>query len=222
MTRTVFTAGALRQGMQVRPDVHTYDLDWRFDEPLSVHVLDTDEGPVLFGAGDESCADAVADVARDHGVRSVVVEHGDGDHYGGVPRLREAVAPEVAAPAGDAPALREAGVEPDRLLEPGDRYRGALAVAVPGHTPGNLAYLWEDVLVAGDTVAGVDSTFAAAGDWSGPLAVLGPDYNADDARARESVRNLLDHDFETVLVSHGANVEAGGREAVETLVADLE
>lgn len=208
--------------MEVRPGVHTYDLDWQFDEPLSVHVVETRSGAVLFGAGDESCDEAVVEVARDHDVRYVVVEHGDGDHFGGVPRLREAVAPKVAAPAGDAPALREGDVEPDRLLEPGDRYRGALAVAAPGHTPGNLAYLWNGVLVAGDTVAGVDSTFAGVGDWSGPLAVLGQDYNADDLQARRSVRGLLDHDFETVLVSHGANVVEGGREAVATLVEDLE
>ncbi len=208
--------------MQVRPDIYTYDLDWQFDEPLSVHVVETDAGAVLFGGGDESCAEGVADVARDHDVRYVVVEHGDGDHYGGVPRLRTAVDPQVAAPEGDAPALREAGIEPDRLLAAGDRYRGALAVGAPGHTPGNLAYLHDGVLVAGDTVAGVDSTFAGVGDWSGPLAVLGQDYNADDVQARESVRRLLDHDFETVLVSHGENVVEGGREAVATLVEDLE
>ncbi|MFB6171601.1 MAG: MBL fold metallo-hydrolase [Haloarculaceae archaeon] len=202
-------------------DVRAYGLDWQYDEPLWVHVAERDEGTVLFGGGDAATAGQLVDVAAARGVEAVVVEHGDGDHYGGVPALREALDVEVAVPAGDARFLREAGVAVDRELAGGERYYGFECVPAPGHTPDNMAYLADGTVIAGDTVAGVDSTFAAAGEWSGPLAPMTADYNADDDQARASVRRLLDHAVERVLVAHGTSVPADGSAAVETLVADL-
>lgn len=208
--------------MQISPGVDTYDLSWNRGEPLSVHVVETDDGTVLFGGGDEYTADELVHVAREHDVDAVVVEHGDVDHYEGVPALRAAVDDvAVAVPAGDATFLEAAGIEADRLLDDGDRFFGVLAIAAPGHTPDNMAYRHDGVLIAGDTVAGVDSQYAADGDWSGPLAPMTPDYNADDAQARESIGWLLDHAFEVVLVTHGSNVTESGYDAVETLVDDL-
>lgn len=209
--------------MQLRPDVYSYGLDWEYEEPLGVHVVATDDATVLFGAGAEETADELAGIATEHGVDGIVVEHGDGDHFGGVPPLREALGDvEVAVPAGDASSLEEAGIAVDRALEPGARVHGVETIAAPGHTPDNMAYLYADVLLAGDTVAGSESMFAAEGEWTGPLAVMTADYNADDAAARDSVSRLLEYDVEVVLVTHGENVDADGREAVERLVADLE
>jgi len=209
--------------MEVRPGVDTYDLEWDHGEPLSVHVVETDEGTVLFGAGDEYTADELAGVAERHGVDAVVVEHGDGDHYAGVPALRDALGADlvVGVPAGDVRFLEEAGIEADVPLEDGDEFFGVRAVSVPGHTPDNMAYLHDGVLVAGDTVADAESQYAAPGDWTGPLAVMTPDYNADDAAARENVARLRDYEFDVVLVTHGENVLEGGRTAVATLLDDL-
>lgn len=208
--------------MQVHPDGHTYDLDWSYDEPLSVHVFDTDAATVLVGGGSEDTAEALVEIATEHGVDVVIVEHGDGDHYGSVPALRQAL-PEitVAVPAGDRSFLEDAGIPVDRGLEADTDAWGITPIAAPGHTPDNMAYRYDDVLIAGDTVVAADSLFAAAGDWSGPLAVCTPEYNAADALTRRSVSRLLDHAFDTVLVSHGANVRSGGTEAVRTLVDDL-
>ena len=209
--------------MKIRPGVFSYELAWQYDEPLGVQVIETDQTAVLFGAGDESAADAVCDIATDHGVDNLIVEHGDIDHYGGVPALREAIEDlEVATPAGDVPFLGEAGIEVDRPLEAGERYWGVKTISTPGHTPDNMSYLYEDTLVAGDTVTGADSLFAAAGEWSGPLAAITADYNADEEQARNSVSELIGYEFEIVLVTHGTNVTEDGSEAIETLVADLE
>lgn len=207
--------------MEVADDVHAYGLDWQYDEPLWVHVAEGDEGTVLFGGGDESATDELVAVAKDHAVEAVVVEHGDGDHFGGVPALREALDVEVAVPAGDAEFLREAGVKVDRELAAGDTYYGFECIAAPGHTPDNMAYLADRTLVAGDTVAGSDSAFAAEGEWSGPLAPMTGDFNADDEQARESVSRLLDHEFERVLVTHGSSVLTDGHAAVELLAEEL-
>lgn len=207
--------------MQLRETVHTYDLEWPdMPEPLSVHVVDTGEATVLFGGGDESTAAGIVEVAADHDPDVVVVEHGDGDHFGGVAALREAVDPEVAAPAGDRDRLAEAGVAADRWLDPDSEYRGVETIAAPGHTPGNLAYRIGDVLVAGDTVVGSDSAFAADDVGAGPLATIRADYSEDDRRARESVGNLPT-DVEVVLVTHGSNVTEGGGEAIERLQREL-
>lgn len=207
--------------MRLRDGVYTFDLDWPdMPEPLSVHVVETGEATVLFGAGDESTAEELAGVAADHDPDAVVVEHGDGDHFGGVAALREAVDPEVAAPAGDRDRLAEAGVAADSWLEPGREYRGVETIAAPGHTPGNLAYRVGGVLVAGDTVVGSDSAFAAGDVGEGPLATIDADYSEDDGQVRESVGNLPT-DVEVVLVTHGSNVTDDGGAAVERLQREL-
>lgn len=207
--------------MEVADDVHAYGLDWQYDEPLWVHVAERDEGTVLFGGGDESATDELVAVAEDHAVEAVVVEHGDGDHFGGVPALREALDIEVAVPAGDAEFLQEAGLKVDCELSAGDTYYGFECIAAPGHTPDNMAYLADGTLVAGDTVAGSDSAFAAEGEWSGPLAPMTGDFNADDEQAQESISRLLDHEFELALVTHGSSVLTDGHAAVELLAEEL-
>lgn len=208
--------------MTDRTDVHAYDLAWEYDEPLSVHVVETDGATVLFGGAVEERGGALVDFVHRHDVDVVVAEHGDWDHYAGLPDVRDAT-PEVAvaAPAGDVPVLSAAGIDVDVALETGETYWGVTVVGAPGHTPDNAAYVYEDVLVAGDTVVGADSTFAADDAWSGPLAVVEAAFNDDDARTRASVSNLLPYDVETVLVSHGRSVTSGGHAAIETLVEDL-
>lgn len=201
---------------------HSYGLTWGYDEPLHVHVVETREASVLFGAGTRDTAEEVKRIASTHGVDTVVVEHGDPDHYGGIPGLRRSLDVEVAVPAGDTHLLRDAGVEADTHLEPDTTYRGFRTIAAPGHTPDNMAYHYRDTLIAGDTVVGSDSVFAATDDWSGALAVCTPEYNHDDAQARESIPNLLTHSFDSVLVSHGENVLSDGYSEVQELVIDLE
>lgn len=207
--------------MEISDGVYAHGLDWQYDEPLWVHVVERPDATVLFGGGDESAADELVELARGHGVDAVVVEHGDGDHFGGIPALRDALGIEVAVPAGDAGSLREAGIEPDVELGAEETYHGIECIPAPGHTPDNMAYLADRTLVAGDTVAGADSMFAAEGNWSGALAPMTADFNADDAQARESIPRLLEHEFESVLVTHGTSVLTGGHGAVETLANDL-
>lgn len=195
--------------MEIRSAVRTYDLPWGWgdvEEPLSVHVLDTDEATVLFGTGDESTAEDLVPIAEIDDVDVVVAEHGDIDHFGGIPALREAIDAEFAIPAGDAQFLDEAGVEYDVTLEAGETDWGVETIGVPGHTPDNLAYLVGDVLVAGDTVCGSDSAFAMDGDWPGALAPLAEQFNHDTDEMLASIPALADYDVEVVLTSHGANV----------------
>ncbi|MDG5776499.1 MBL fold metallo-hydrolase [Haloarculaceae archaeon H-GB2-1] len=207
--------------MEVREGIHTYDVEWQYDEPMSVHVVERDGTTVMIGGGAAASADELVGIAADHGVEVVVAEHGDPDHMNAIPEIRAALDVEVAVPAGDARFFEAAGIDPDRLLDGGETYWGIETISTPGHTPDNMAFLVDDVLVAGDTVVGVDSVHTADEDWSGPLAVTPPSYNPDDEQMRASVSTLLDFDFEVVLVSHGDHVLDDGHDAVATLVDDL-
>lgn len=208
--------------MEIRDGVHTYPVDWQYGD-LAVHVIHTDSHTVLFGSGvgDESDEQVLA-IAHEHDVDAVIVEHGDMDHYSGVPALRDSVVDiEVAVPSDDAPTLWENDIEVDILMDPGESYFGVRAIEAPGHTPGNMAYLYDEVLVAGDTVVGVDSKFAAEDDCPGKLTVATARWNDDDEATRRSVGNLREYVFDVVLVSHGNNVLENGREEIDKLVAAL-
>ena len=211
--------------MDVTDTVHTYDIPWSYggyDEPLTVQVLETGEATVLFGSGTAETAADLLDAIEDHDIDVVIVEHGDIDHYGGVPALRDAFDLEVAVPAGDADFLAEADIEADQLLEAGETYWGIETISVPGHTPDNMAYLFDEVLVAGDTVCGSDSPFCAEGDWPGKLAPLTAELNNDDSLTLRSIPTLLDYEFDVVLLTHGQNVLEDGYAEVEALVEALE
>ena len=211
--------------MDVTDKVSTYDLPWSYggyNEPLSVHVVETDEATVLFGTGTEDTADDLLESIDGHDVDIALVEHGDIDHYGGVPSLREELDIEVAVPAGDADFLEAAGIAADHLLEAGESYWDIETISAPGHTPDNMAYLHDDLLVAGDTVCGSDSPFRAEGDWPGRLAPLAAELNNDDSLTLRSISNLLEYEFEMVLTSHGQNTLSDGHSEVAKLVESLD
>lgn len=214
--------------MNIRDGVDTYALDFPYnwegvENALCVHVIETTDHTVLFGSGHETTTDQILEVAVPDAVDTVFVEHGDADHYGGVPALRSELDIDVAVPSGDADWIRDAGITPDHELVGGEVFRGVEAIDAPGHTPGNMAFLFDDILIAGDTL--VHSTFPAVSDdgWTGRLAISSPSRNTGgDELAQQSVKDLLDYDFDVVLLTHGANVLEGGKEAVRTLVKDLE
>lgn len=210
--------------MEVRPDVVAYDLPWSWgdiEEPLSVHVVESDEATVLLGTGDDSTTEDLVPIARDHDIDVAIAEHGDIDHFGGIPFLQAELDVTVAIPAGDTQFLAAHDIAWDVELEAGDTYWGIETIGVPGHTPDNLAYRYQDVLLAGDTVAGSDSAFAMDGDWPGALAPLLDDLNYDTDQMLDSIPTLLDYEFETVLTAHGGNALQNGDDEVAALVDAL-
>jgi len=142
-------------------------------------VIRTRTGAVLVDAGgDTGGAVLLAELAREglkrDDVHAVLLTHGHKDHWGAAhifPRAR------VHAGAAELPYLRgerrygsllggafnrlvPAPLLPLRLqgLAGGEvlELDGASVrvLAVPGHTPGSLAFLWHDVLFSGDTLLG--------------------------------------------------------------------
>lgn len=211
--------------MDIRDGVYAYDLPWGWgdvEEALSVAVVETDEATVLFGTGDDSTADDLRPLVEAHDVDVAVAEHGDIDHFGGIPALDEAFDLTVAIPAGDTQFLDDAGVHYDVEMQAGETYWGFETVGVPGHTPDNMAYLYDDVLLAGDAVCGSDSAFAMDGDWPGALAPLADDFNYDTPQTLESVSLLTGYGVEIVLTAHGQNVLENGEDELEMLAQAIE
>lgn len=116
----------------------------------------------------------------------------------------------IVGPEGERDRL---GVACDRWVDTGDEIvEGLVAIAMEGSkTPGELALLLEaTTLVTGDLVRG------PAG---GGLALLPPNKLADPAKARASVRGLLElKHIDAVLVGDGWPVFRDGRARLEELV----
>jgi hydroxyacylglutathione hydrolase len=77
------------------------------------------------------------------------------------------------------------------------------AIALPGHTPGSTAFLFEDVLFGGD----------AAMARTGALAPIDDGYSDDPVMARASLVRLATQSFRTVMDGH-TGITAMGPEAI--------
>jgi len=127
-----------------------------------------------------------------HGARcaAILVTHGHFDHILGLAELAEGTGAPVYGPAGERALLETpeaftpAGIHvrpcpADVLLEGGERLDLAgLAVevlAVPGHSPGHLAYAVDGALLSGDVLfaGSVGRTDLPGGDWPTLLASIG-------------------------------------------------
>ncbi len=116
----------------------------------SFFSLDTDEGVILFDAGNSN--DALVEVANGREVLGVLISHGHADHVGG---LAETPAT-VMALAAEEELLTEEGVTLDQPLQEGVITLGGYDIevfSVIGHTAGHAVYLVDGVLLMGDTVA---------------------------------------------------------------------
>jgi glyoxylase-like metal-dependent hydrolase (beta-lactamase superfamily II) len=112
--------------------------------------------------------DALLEVCRGLGVRSVVETHGHWDHIQAVPAIRDAGF-QVAVTEQDAPMLPayDLLLQDDQVLEVG-RLR-IRTLATPGHTPGSICFAVEGtpLLLSGDTLfpGGPGNTSFPGGDF---------------------------------------------------------
>lgn len=197
------------------------------EEPVSCHVIDG-EDTVLFGTGHGASVDTLLDgLDRLGGVDVVIVEHGDADHYGGLPTILDRYDDvTVAMPPEDAAVLPKVyrDVAADIELIHDEVRWGVRAISVPGHTAGNMAFLDEarGILVVGDTVVHADSDIAAPGSWSGAFAPIDPVFSMRDDLARSNLVVLADYSFDAALVTHGSDVLQDADAELAALLADLD
>ncbi|ELZ92523.1 MULTISPECIES: MBL fold metallo-hydrolase [Haloferax] len=155
---------------------------------------------------DEDGEELVEILEREYGgVDRVIITHGDHGHHGGLPSVMEAFDPELVASANESKLHDAIDYEPDVTFTDGDLLDGNIRVIeVPGHTKATSALLLEDrdILISGDALDGADRAGLPAGYLLPPPALFNDDHKA----AEINLYDLLQYDFETLLVFHGSHV----------------
>lgn len=194
-------------------------------EHVRVYVLEdvpTGQTTLIDTAFEEDGEELVASIKSEFGsVDRIIVTHGDHGHHGGLNHVMDAFSPELVA-AADETKLHEAiEHEPDVLFEDGDLLEGNIRVIqVPGHTEATSALLLEDrdILISGDSLDGADRAGLPAGYLLPPPAL----FNEDHEAAEINLYDLLQYDFDTVLVFHGSNVFDDPKEKIDDFLVERE
>ncbi|HZC03577.1 MAG TPA: MBL fold metallo-hydrolase [Gammaproteobacteria bacterium] len=133
------------------------------------------------------------------------------NHVRAANRVRLTTKAPTAIHPADAAYARAQGAELDDELQVGEEVGPLVSVGVPGKSPGELAFYWPErkILLVGDAVIG---------NPPGSLGLLRESVMDDSPRLRESVRKLLDLDFNALLVGDGQPVLQGARARLVDLV----
>jgi glyoxylase-like metal-dependent hydrolase (beta-lactamase superfamily II) len=173
-------------------------------------------GFLIRDAGGNLCIDPVEpdaatfDAIAQLGVARIVLTNRN--HVRAANTVRVRTGARTAIHPDDAAYARSQGAELDGELHIGEHVGPLVAVGVPGKSPGEVALHWptRHMLIVGDCVIG---------NPPGQCSLL-PDKVVDEpARLRASVRQLLDLDFDVLLVGDGASILTGGKERLRQLVA---
>jgi glyoxylase-like metal-dependent hydrolase (beta-lactamase superfamily II) len=133
------------------------------------------------------------------------------NHVRAANRVRERTGARVSIHPADAEYARGQGAELGDELQVGAKVGPLVVVGVPGKSPGEVAFHWpaRKTLIVGDAVIG---------NPPGKLSMLREKVMDDPAKLRDSVRHLLELDFETILVGDGVNVLGGAKQRLQELV----
>ena len=212
-----------------------------------VTLLADDHGLVLVDAGGVGSRRLISAGLRDAGysmddIRLVAVTHYHPDHTGGLEPLSKASMP-IAAHEDEAPIISREVEYPNPFIGPalgvmtkplirsvagkgvpvayrlgdGDALPTADAVRIvhtPGHTPGSMCLYVESkkLLIVGDALQ------YSHGVLTPPARSVTHDFDL----AMESLKKLLELDFETICFSHFAPMREGAPESLKMLLDDHE
>ncbi len=134
------------------------------------------------------------------------------NHSRAANQVRARTGARTAIHPDDAAHARGQGAELDDELSVGEKVGPLVVVGAPGKSPGEVAFHWPErrILIVGDAVIGHPA---------GRCGLLREKVMDDPRRLRRSVRDLLEIDFDTLLVGDGEPILAGARACLEKLVA---
>jgi glyoxylase-like metal-dependent hydrolase (beta-lactamase superfamily II) len=133
------------------------------------------------------------------------------NHVRAANRVRASTRARTAIHPGDAAYARGQGAELDDELQVGAKIGPLTVIGVPGKSVGEVAFHWPErrLLIVGDAVVG---------NPPGRLGLLREKVMDEPARLRESVRQLLALEFDTLLVGDGESVLHDARQRLQELV----
>jgi glyoxylase-like metal-dependent hydrolase (beta-lactamase superfamily II) len=140
--------------------------------------------------------ESLADIAR-MGVARILLTNRNHSRAANV--IRERTGARTFIHPDDAAHARSQGAEIDGDLSVGTRIGPLSVVAVPGKSPGEVAFHWPErkLLIVGDAVIG---------NPPGHCGLLREKVMDDPARLKQSVRKLLDLDFDLLLFGDGTSI----------------
>ncbi len=197
---------------------------------VNTYLVEEEDGLTVIDTMIPGSAKKILATAGDRPIKRILLTHAHADHVGSLDALNEARPDaEVIISRRDSRFLRKdmsldpgepvdklrggypgTETEPTRLLEPGDMVGSLQAIAAPGHTPGQLAFLdrRDGTLFCADaysTLGGVATSAKANPRF--PLPAMATWHRPT---ALETARKLRALDFERLAPGHGKVVEDPG------------
>ena len=183
----------------------------RFSEPhgydFNGHLVRHPDGNICIDPV-EPAAGTLDEIAREGAARIVLSNR---NHSRAANLVRARTGARTAIHPVDAAHARDQGTEIDDEIAVGGTIGPFEAVAAVGKSPGEIALFWpaRRILIVGDAIVG---------DPPGTCKLLPERVMDDPPRLRESVRALLDLDFDTLLVGDGVSILTDARTRVRELV----
>lgn len=197
---------------------NVYDIQLEY---VRTFVLeDTPDGETtLVDTGFERTAEELIETLREEfgGIDNLVMTHDGGDHYGGLDAVMEAFSPTLYAAADEETMLSTINHEPDEYFDHGDVILGDIEIVqVPGHSPcpSGLLLREAETLISGDILDGADRRGLPEGFLLPPPET----FNWDHAKAEAGVADLLEYEFDSVLVFHGSHVHEDAQKKLDQFV----
>ena len=194
---------------EILNDIFTWP--W-FSEPhgynFNGHLIRHAEGNICIDPV-EPGEEGLDEIAR-LGVARILVTNRN--HSRAANKLRERTGARTAIHPDDAPHARDQGALLDDALAVGQTIGPLVVVAAAGKSSGEVALHWPErrLLIVGDAVIG---------NPPGRCGLLREQVMDDPERLRQSVRRLLDLDFDTLLVGDGEPILEDAKARLEALVA---
>ena len=194
---------------EIVADVFTWA--W-FSEPhgydFNGHLLRHAEGNLCIDPVQPTDA-CLAEIARMGAMKILLTNR---NHSRAANLVRERTGAKTLIHPDDAAHARSQGAEIDGPLNVGETVGPFTIVAVPGKSPGEVAFHWPErkLLIVGDAVIG---------NPPGQCGLLREKVMDDPARLRQSVRQLLSLDFDILLFGDGASILHDAKLQLQELVA---
>jgi glyoxylase-like metal-dependent hydrolase (beta-lactamase superfamily II) len=133
------------------------------------------------------------------------------NHVRAANRIRERTGARCYIHPADAAYAKGQGAELDGDLREGEEIGALKVIGVSGKSPGEVALLWPErrALIVGDAVVG---------NPPGKLSLLREKVMDDPARLRRSVKQLLELDFDNLLVGDGVSITGNAKQRLQELV----